>query len=55
VTDGGGFEATFEWFFGRVYDKIEDRSGRVAAFFVTLLLTLGSLGLIAFVAWFAFS
>lgn len=55
MTDGGGFEALFEWCLGRVYDKIEDRSGRVVAFLVTLLLAIGSLGLIAVIAWYLLS
>ena len=48
----GGFEVAIEWFVSRVYDSIEVRFGRVAAFIVSFLLGVSVLGLIVAVAWY---
>jgi hypothetical protein len=41
------FVAALEW----IYDKIEDRFGRVAAWIGTILLSVACLGAIAAAAW----
>jgi len=50
--DGFGFEVGIEWFVTRVYDSIEARFGRVAAFIVSLTVAVSALGLIVAIAWY---
>ena len=50
--DGSGFELGFEWFVSCVYDRIEDRFGRVAACLVSCLAAITVLGLIGALAWY---
>jgi hypothetical protein len=42
------FVAALEW----VYDKLEDRFGRVVAWVGTFVLSIGSLAVIAAAAWY---
>jgi hypothetical protein len=50
--DGVGFEAAIEWIVSCVYDRVEDRFGRLAALFVGFSLALGLLGLFVAGAWY---
>jgi hypothetical protein len=50
--DGVGFEVAIEWFVSCVYDRVEVRFGRVAAFIVSFLLAVSILGLIVAIAWY---
>jgi len=50
--DGGGAEGLVVGMLEIIYDKVEDRHGRSAAWFVTILLTLGLIaGATAILMW----
>ena len=50
--DGIELQLAVEWFISCVYDRVEDRFGRVAALLVSFLLGVTLLGLIAAIAWY---
>jgi hypothetical protein len=50
--DGLGAQLAIEWFVSCVYDRVEDRFGRVAALLVSLLVAITLLGVIVGAAWY---